>query len=205
MSTRWIGGTGWWRPIGCIIFVGQFPQKGPIVSGSFAERDLQFTVSRASSPLCFRLYAAKCNVFVRVVYCRRLRQAAPTSRRVTMRLEPTPGQNSRRTISLHLSMSSICNGCSRLQVNWLIDLCITGWRRPIGCLTLHFPPRERATNSRALLRKITCKDQAFYASSPLCNVCKTCVHQRMQIVTMHIISRCKTHRTPQVAGFFCGK
>jgi len=29
------------RPIECLLFVVHFPQKSPVVSGSFAERDLQ--------------------------------------------------------------------------------------------------------------------------------------------------------------------
>ena len=44
----------------------------------------------------------------------------------------------------------------------------TGWRRPIGCLKLQVIFRKRATNDRALLRKMTCKDKASYESSPPC-------------------------------------
>jgi len=44
----------------------------------------------------------------------------------------------------------------------------TGWRRPIGCLKLQVIFRKRATNYRALLWKMTCKDKAFYGSSPPC-------------------------------------
>jgi len=32
--------TGWQRPMGCLIFVGNFPQKIPIIIGSLAENDL---------------------------------------------------------------------------------------------------------------------------------------------------------------------
>jgi len=44
----------------------------------------------------------------------------------------------------------------------------TGWRRPIGCLKMHIVFRKRATNHRALWRKITFKDKASYGSSPPC-------------------------------------
>ena len=54
-----------------------------------------------------------------------------------------------------------------MQINqtWLL---ITGWRRPIGCLKLQVIFRKRATNHRALLRKMTYKDKASYGSSPPC-------------------------------------
>ena len=29
------------RPIGCLVFTGHFPQKSPIICGSFARKDLQ--------------------------------------------------------------------------------------------------------------------------------------------------------------------
>ena len=47
----------------------------------------------------------------------------------------------------------------------------TGWRRPIGCLKLQAIFRKRATNYRALLRKMTYRNKAFYDCSPPCTAC----------------------------------
>jgi len=55
--------TGWHRVIGCFIFIGHFPQKSPIISGSYAQNDLQLKASYESSPLC--------NTKSQVIFCKR--------------------------------------------------------------------------------------------------------------------------------------
>jgi len=51
----------------------------------------------------------------------------------------------------------------------------TGWRRPVGCLKLQVILRIRATNDRALLRKMIYEDKASYDSTPPCTHSRVCV------------------------------
>ena len=51
--------TGWRRVIGCLIFIGHFPQKSPITSGSFAsgcfaKNDLQLFSTHRRHPMGLR-------------------------------------------------------------------------------------------------------------------------------------------------------
>jgi len=52
----------------------------------------------------------------------------------------------------------------------------TGWRRLIGCLKLQVIFRKRATNYRALLRKLTHEHMASYGSSPPCMCICACIY-----------------------------
>ena len=61
--------------------------------------------------------------------------------------------------------------CVYVCVRMGVCMCrswVTGWQRPIGCLKLQVIFRKRATDYRALLRKMTCKHKASYGSSPPC-------------------------------------
>jgi len=69
----------------------------------------------------------------------------------------------------------LSNGChaakggKKWQIwNILFRDMSTGWRRLIGRLKLQVIFRKRATNYRAVLRKMTYEDMASYDSTPLC-------------------------------------
>jgi len=93
----------------------------------------------------------------------------------------------------------------------------TGWRRPIGCLKLQVISHQRATNYRALLRKMTHKDKASNGSSPPYTRCHTMTRnfrcKRMSSFPrsnrrffwfLHSLSLAFGKRT-LIIGLFCGK
>ena len=67
----------------------------------------------------------------------------------------------------------------------------TGWRRLIGCLKLRVIFRKRATNYRALSRKMTYEDKGSYDSTPLCvDTCGVDIWEGLDLV-MYGLETCR--------------
>jgi len=61
----------------------------------------------------------------------------------------------------------------------------TGYRRLIGCLKLRVIFRKRATNIRALLRKMTCKDKASYGFPQPCKTLRKVAGSQPMCICMY--------------------
>ena len=70
-----------------------------------------------------------------------------------------------------------------------VSIHTTGWRRLIGCLKSQVIFRKRATNHRALLRKITCKDKTSYGSWQPCITHTKKLRHTCEVVICHTHER----------------
>ena len=93
----------------------------------------------------------------------------------------------------------------------LSALGCTGWRKLTGCLKSQVIFRKRATNSRALLLKMTYEDKASYNSTPLCScIYEYTMHLKMHLriqLNMHLIMRNPLWKYPtslQTIGVYMG-
>ena len=133
--------TGWRRLIGSLIFMGHFPQKWPVFSGSFVENDLQLRGYYESSPSCSTLTSEHSLLY------RALLQKRPIIYHITIRRMQIP-----RYFAIQIQMGFWFNlnlyrrvwisRCDGFRVWWISGVCIIsgichlGWLRWVGSLKL---------------------------------------------------------------------
>jgi len=91
-----------------------------------------------------------------------------TRRYVPPKSPMTSGSFAERDLQLMAFLSHIYLWGDKMKPAVPYVICDIRWPRLIGCLKLQVIFRKRATNHRALLRKMTSEDKALYASTPLC-------------------------------------
>ena len=109
----------------------------------------------------------------------------------------------------HTWMSHVSHSCvSHINETCYTYKChtfqwvITGWRRLIGCLNKQVIFRERATNCRALLQKITCKDKASYDSTIPCITIMNIAHTYWWVM-WHMWMRHVSHINELCLTYMC--
>jgi len=103
----------------------------------------------------------------------------------------------------HLLCSVLrCAVCCSSILQWVAVICIvlqciesfrhlgTGWRRLIGCLNLQVIFGKRATNYRALLRKITYKDKVSDDSTPPCTRVPLALRRHLHCIALQCVALC---------------
>jgi len=172
--------TGRQRPIGCLIFIGHFLQKSPIINGSLAKNDLRLKASYGSSPPCIIRVSyttagkhTRCHQFL-IHYCDGMRWLRLVG---SLKWWVSFAEYSLFCRALLQKRPTILRSLLIIATSYhqyLIHNGGTGWRRPIWCLKLQVIFRKRATNYMAVLWKMPCKDKASYESWPPCIISIAC-------------------------------
>jgi len=171
--------TRWSRRIGCLVFTYQFLQKSPVISGSFAERDLQLEAYYASWPPCILIpfssiidthacihtscihtYIDACvhscaHTYIHTYIHAYLHAYTNTNKHTTHKHAQMPRSLSGKHTHTHTHTHTHAHMC-------------TAWRNLIGSPKLQIVFHKRATEYRSLVRKMTYKHKGSYESWPPC-------------------------------------
>ena len=153
----------------CLVFIRSFSAKETYNKWLFCKKwPAKITCKAKPKYRVAKTHRMPCRCFLQVIFRKRATKHRALWRKMTYKdnssYDSTPPCISRT----HFGHTFWLSQDISLTHSHILVETNTGLRRPIGCLKLQIIFRKRAINYRAFVRKMTCKDKAFFESAPPC-------------------------------------